>query len=1091
MARVSAQEEQLAKLQGTLNSWSMTLNGVQMMASMASDAVKKIDGAVMDCIDSAAELEYTMSAVRAVSGATEEESAQLNQTAKDLGADTVFTASQVAQALETMGLAGAEAEEMISGIPAVVSLASSAGEDLNTMTGIVMDGMNAFGLSGTKAINDFADTLAKAATSSNTTVSVMGESLSYVESTAANLNYSIQDVSVALAEMANNSLKGSVSGSALNTMLTRMSGANQTAAKEMERLGLSMYDGSGQAKSLGTFLGELRTTFKEFGGNAQAAQLSAYKLAGQRGMRGLLSIVNASDEEWQKLTEDIYDYQGAAEEISGMRMDNYTGQIRLLESAWDALKTTVGERYLPVARSSAEVLTGIVGGIDKFVQTTGPAMPIITAAGTGILAVGTAASIGAVAVGGLSMAVGALGMELTAFLGPVAWIAAGVGGAAALFTGLAYAAGTADEEMRKLREESEALAAETDEVIAAHDKLMDSYNGTNEAADSFITMLDNMVSKSGEAAASQESILTMVDKLNEEIPGLGLEYDKVSGKLNMTTDEIREFNEAVSGDEVQQATLDLADLQAKYDEIQKEKEAWEKKRDEGGATFTQTSSGQFVATSNYPEAQSQIEKLNAEQEDLNDKMEESKQILEQYDEQMKEHADAMGLSVEDYEEYGAAMDSYAEAFREAAAKYEESYSRIVGINQEAQDIEKKSADDISENLQKQIDQWTSYQQNLQAIVDSGITIPDSMWADLTDGTANAMSNAQALAEGGSSAIQDAVEKANELDEVMRGTSETSAQLTGSVQEAWNGVLESIKLTDEGMQEQAVQVGIDMVQGLAIGMKDDGSVSEAGKQLTQGLIDQIKATAGTHSPSTITTEVGENIDEGLDVGMKNKKETLLATIDSIAKAMMDEFKNKLSKSKFETYGKNAIQGAIDGANAKRQALVSTYASLAQAASTAYSSALDINSPSKLFHWYGEMTMAGAAGGATDSVPVVTAAMKDAAAESAQAYLDGSEISVSSSDTVAVFDPRMIAAMASASGNRAIAPRPMRAVDPAGSTIRNTTSNGIEIHYAPTITVSGGANRNTIDQMLQEHSSALRQMIRDEVYEIEDSERRWAY
>jgi TP901 family phage tail tape measure protein len=218
------------------------------------------------------------------------------------------------------------------------------------MTGIVSDSLNAFGLSGSEAVNRFADTLAKAATSSNTTVSLLGQSLSYVESTAANLDYSIEDVSIALAVMANNALKGGVSGSALNTMLTRMSGANQTASKEMDRLNLSMYDADGAAKELLPFLNELRDKFRDGSMTAQEMQISAFKLAGQRGMRGLLSIVNTSDEEWQKMTEDIYSAKGAVEEMSDVRLDNYRGQIYLMESAHDALNTTIGETFIPTSR---------------------------------------------------------------------------------------------------------------------------------------------------------------------------------------------------------------------------------------------------------------------------------------------------------------------------------------------------------------------------------------------------------------------------------------------------------------------------------------------------------------------------------------------------------------------------------------------------------------------------------------------------------------------------------------------------------------------------------------------------------------------
>ena len=1081
--RISQEEERLKQMTDSIGGVNNALQGMQAMAMITADAVQKVDSAIMTCIEGAGQLEYTMDGVKAVSGATEEETQRLTQTAKDLGATTIYTAGEVAQSLQTMGLAGADAEEMISGIPAVVSLAASAGEDLNSMTSIVMDGMNAFGLSGKDAVNEFADTLAKTATSSNTTVSVLGESLSYVEGTAANLGYSIQDVSLALAVMANNSLKGSVSGSALNTTLTRMSGANQVAAAEMDALGLSMYNADGTAKDLGTFLNELRAAFQGFGGDAQAAQVAAYKLAGQRGMRGLLSIVNTSDEEWKKMTEDIYNFQGAAEEMSNTRLDNYAGQVKLLESAWDALKTSIGEQFLPVGRSAAELLTGIIDKVNGLVQKSGPLLPILAAGAQGFLVVGGAVSIASVAAGALNMALGTFGLTLGAVLWPMLGVSAAIGGAAAVLTGIAYASDNANAEMVQLKETTQNLITESEEATKAHDEMLDSFEESNEKTEGYISTLEKMIDKDGEATESKESVRKLVDKLNEEMPGLGLEFDSVSGKINKTTEELRKFNEEITQSEVEQATDDLANLQGEYDKLEAQLEEANKARDESGATQSYTAmGGNYFVNTGYLEAEQQLAEIQKQQNEVQADMEESQAIIDQY---VQEHADAMGITVDQYEQYGAAMEEFQTTFAEASDKAYEKLSQLYGINREAQEIDKTSLEEMKQSVQDQIDQLANYRENLQKLQDSGIDF-GSLWDELSDGSAESQAKVEELAGKNKGEIQSYVDLVKDLDEEMQQTSDVAGYGTEKVQEQLDTVLTQITQSDEEAKKQALKIGKDIVNGIGIGLQDDGTVSESGKKISQDIIKKMKNAASEEK----SKKIGQDVDKGLITGMNDKKQEVTDKAGEVAKNARKEVKDNLSKTKFETYGKNSIQGAIDGAEAKRSSLVSTYRSMAQAASQAYSSELQINSPSKVFARSGAGTMEGAALGAEENVYLVENAMRDAGQKTSEAYMEGqSQISISSADSIAVFDPRMIAAIQMAT-QRTPAANAVRAIDGKSITTTNNRS-GITVTYAPNITVSGSADATSIRTLLRDDTGELRQMVRDAVYEIEDSERRWTY
>ena len=1081
--RISQEEERLKQMTDSIGGVNNALQGMQAMAMITADAVQKVDSAIMTCIEGAGQLEYTMDGVKAVSGATEEETQRLTQTAKDLGATTIYTAGEIAQSLQTMGLAGADAEEMISGIPAVVSLAASAGEDLNSMTSIVMDGMNAFGLSGKDAVNEFADTLAKTATSSNTTVSVLGESLSYVEGTAANLGYSIQDVSLALAVMANNSLKGSVSGSALNTTLTRMSGANQVAAAEMDALGLSMYNADGTAKDLGTFLNELRAAFQGFGGDAQAAQVAAYKLAGQRGMRGLLSIVNTSDEEWKKMTEDIYNFQGAAEEMSNTRLDNYAGQVKLLESAWDALKTSIGEQFLPVGRSAAELLTGIIDKVNGLVQKSGPLLPILAAGAQGFLVVGGAVSIATVAVGALNMAVSTFGVTLGAVITPMLGVSIAIGGAAAVLTGIAYASDDANAEMVQFKETTQQLITEAEEATKAHDEMMNSFEKSNEETDGYISTLENMIDKDGEVRASKQEIQKVVDQLNEDIPGLGLEFDAASGKINKTTEELRKFNQEITESEVEQATDDLAKLQGEYDGLIDQLEKANKKRDESANKPEYTAmGGNYFVNTNYAEAEQEIAEIQAQINQKQKEMQEDQNILDQY---AQEHADAMGITVDAYEQYGAAMEAFQTTFSEASDAAYEKLSQLYGINKEAQEIDKTSLEEMKQSVQDQIDQLANYRENLQKLQDSGIDF-GSLWDELSDGSAESQAKVEELAGKNKGEIQSYVDLVKDLDEEMQQTSDVAGYGTEKVQEQLDTVLTQITQSDEEAKKQALKIGKDIVNGIGIGLQDDGTVSESGKKISQDIIKKMKNAASEEK----SKKIGQDVDKGLINGMNDKKQEVTDKAGEVAKNARKEIKSKLSKSTFESYGKAAIQGVIDGVLAKQEALNETMRQSAQQASQAYSSELQINSPSKVFKGHGAGTQEGAVKGVQKNTYLVEDEMRKSAQKASKAYADEqTKISISSAGSIAVFDPRMIAAMQTVS-RRTPTATAVRAID-GRSVVNNNRSSGVNVTYAPNITVSGSADATSIRTLLRDDTGELRQMVRDAVYEIEDSERRWTY
>src|SRR5699024_4423646 len=156
-----------------------------------------------------------------------------------MGATTKFSASQSAEALKYMGMAGWKSQEMIDGLPGIMNLAAASGEDLGTTSDIVTDALSAFGLTA-KDTSEFVDVLAAASTNSNTNVSMLGESFKYVAPVAGALGYKAQDVAIALGLMANAGIKGSQAGTALKTSIARLASPTKSVQGEMDKLGISL-----------------------------------------------------------------------------------------------------------------------------------------------------------------------------------------------------------------------------------------------------------------------------------------------------------------------------------------------------------------------------------------------------------------------------------------------------------------------------------------------------------------------------------------------------------------------------------------------------------------------------------------------------------------------------------------------------------------------------------------------------------------------------------------------------------------------------------------------------------------------------------
>lgn len=316
-------------------------------------------------VKKAAEFQEQMSTVKSISNASAEDMAKLSQKAKEMGATTAFTAAEAGEAMEYMAMAGWKTGDMLGGIEGIMNLASASGEELGAVSDIVTDALTAFGLSASDA-GHFSDVLAQASSNANTNVSMMGSTFQKVAPVAGALGYSVEDMSLGIGLMANASIKAEVAGTSLKTALANMAKPTKQQAAYMDKYGISLTKTDGTMKTFGEVVENLRGSLGGLSEQEQIAAASA--IFGKESFAGMLAIVNASEQDYNKLTEAVYNCDGAAKRMAETKLDNLNGSITLAKSAFDALQVELGELLLPTLTEGVKKFTDIITVVTTFVR---------------------------------------------------------------------------------------------------------------------------------------------------------------------------------------------------------------------------------------------------------------------------------------------------------------------------------------------------------------------------------------------------------------------------------------------------------------------------------------------------------------------------------------------------------------------------------------------------------------------------------------------------------------------------------------------------------------------------------------------------
>ncbi|RRK35460.1 phage tail tape measure protein [Schaedlerella arabinosiphila] len=382
----------------------------------------------------ASDFDSAMSQVAAVSGAAGKELDALRDKAREMGSKTKFSASEAAEAMNYMAMAGWKTGDMLEGIEGIMNLAAASGEDLATTSDIVTDALTALGLSAADS-GHFADILAAASSNANTNVAMMGETFKYCAPVAGALGFTAEDTAEDIGLMANAGIKSSQAGTAMRTMLTSLTGEVTFVGDAFGELTVQTTNADGSMRSLGDILTDCRAAFAQMSESERAANAEA--LVGKNAMSGFLAVMNAAPGDIEKLNSAINNCDGTAERMAETMQDNLAGQLTILKSQLEELAISIGEILMPSIRQVVGWIQGLVdwlNGLDEgtkkvivTVALVAAALgPVLIVVGKVVGAVGTILTVVPKVAGAVSGVIGFVSgtvvPALSAVVAAIGWV---------------------------------------------------------------------------------------------------------------------------------------------------------------------------------------------------------------------------------------------------------------------------------------------------------------------------------------------------------------------------------------------------------------------------------------------------------------------------------------------------------------------------------------------------------------------------------------------------------------------------------------------------------------------------------------------
>ena len=976
----------------------------ELLSSAITEGIKKLADGIYDIAKSATDtgmtFEAAMSQVAATMGITTSEIATgseayetLNAAAQECGKSTMYSASQAADALNYLALAGYDAEKAAATLPKVLNLAAAGGLDLQYAADLVTDSMAAMGME-TYQLDNYIDQMAKTSQKSNTSVAQLGEATLVCAGTVSLTGQSLKTMNTALGVMANNGIKSAEGGTHLRNILLSLSAPTDTASVAMQELGLRVSDSNGNMRDLNDILIDMN---KQMSGmsTVQKTQMIS-KIFNKTDIAAVNSLLKSTNGKWDALYGNISNCNGAAQDMADTMNDNLKGKITILESALEGLSISAYNVFDENMKSAVDAATNAVGELQDAVDngelgvslsrmsdalgefaenaigTAQQALPGIIDGFTWILENGEllAGLIGGITTAKIAYTTATKSAEIaqklfniTANANPYIMLATAIGGVIGAVT---LYAKTADNETLKLSRSTETLidASKTlnDEFAAAGRRRNEnkaSMDAEAQVCRELVSELESLQRRTSLTAEEQARQTAIIDQLNQVMPELNLYIDDQTGKLNMTTEALKKNVDAqLEMMRIEAAREDLTD-------IAKEQYEAEKKL--------------IQLKADYEEA---AERCREAQAKMTDEM-------ERYKGASRESEEAWQIAANDCNALVQQIDEATKSFEDLGLEYNnvsEYISRVDAIQSAATAIKKigdaalGTGSCIETMSDEAIAAYNEMCESLSETVSEQINLFDKFNGKAELSTQELLDNMQSQVDGVTMWSENLQELSGRMDELEIGKgllqhlADMGPQGAGYVATFASMTDDELKKASELFQESL------LLPSAAANITD--SYMTAGVQASEGYndglasgVDVIKTTASAIADMSInelngvpkqTAAIGGRYDEGLISGINGKQNEVLKTVGLLTAKIAEKTKSEISESKYKKIGWEIPEGLLKGLNEGQAKVISGVNSLCTSMLNAARKALDIHSPSKKFAYLGEMSGEGYISGWQDSM-----------------------------------------------------------------------------------------------------------------------------
>ena len=867
------------------------------------------------------DFEAQMSRVQAIAGATKEELEQLTEQAMELGAETTFSASEVAAGMENLASAGFNTNEIINAMPGLLDLAASSGAELATASEIAASAIRGFGLEASET-GHVADVFAEAAARTNAQTEDMGEAMQYVAPVAKTVGLSIEETAAAIGIMSDAGIKGSQAGTTLRSGLVRIVKPTKQVKEAMETLGVEFYDNNGKMKSLTQIIDELQKSTAGLSDETKNQALA--QIFGTEALSGMLALVNRGAGELDSMTKSFKNADGAAEKMADTMLDNTSGALESLSGSLESAGIAIQKALAPEIKDLAKWIQDLVDDFNDLsdeeqqniiktvalVAAIGPAIKILSKLGSGVgtITKGIGTFTKAIALTGktttesfkeASSATQGLAKAFTFLKSPIGIIAmsiVAVTATIALFT---------DE----INENNQAIAKTSTETKKANEEMKNYRQSLDETKNATLTEAENttkladelrtLVDENGKVKDGYKDRVSFI--LNELNNALGTEY-------SMTGDVIDNYKELTQSiDDLilkKQASAILENEEAKYNKAIEEK----------------TNAYENMIKSEKELAQAREDLLDIEKKLNSEEAKRTPQLYSQYQAQL----DIQKKAVEEAQKNVETSKNTYQTYLDDIATYQNDFEIVASDNNEKikemitsrSYTYQQSSSDIGEAINHNIQQVQNEMQYYKNAREQDLQNQDQVNAEKNQKQIEAGQKqleilAQQLVAMTSTTEELTPQQIEAWKNLANDSYETYekyiSQLSPEMQQKINEVTTTVnndttvktatgelgkEATDEfDKSADGKQSGINFVAGAREGIEDKktrssllGSLVALGKQI----ISTFNSSLDEHSPSEESKKSGINFVKGPILGIRKEKRNLLNEVNGLGKDMVKEF-----------------------------------------------------------------------------------------------------------------------------------------------------------------------------------------------------------